>query len=343
MPAGLGGGLYTARVVAEFGPLALPWWGLASLAAIGVGLGVALARWGRQRTDLRPLLIAWGYVVYPALDPAVAIGVGFLALASTIIASAKAAHSSPPLPRLPPLPSLVFLLAFALYLLTLAPDLLTADNAEYQLVAHHLGVAHPPGYALYTMLGKLFTLLPLNTPAWRVNLFAAVTGALTLALVARTVQRLTGSAWGGVAAALTLGVAPTFWAQSTTANIRSLAALFTTWCFDALVAFGLALRPFDSAQGGQGSGQALQQDGKKGQRALSWFALGLGLGIGHHLSLGFLLPAFGLYLLVADPSLVRQPRRWIRPGLIFLSTFVVLAYLPIRGAMDAVLAPEHLT
>ncbi|UCC64093.1 MAG: DUF2723 domain-containing protein, partial [Anaerolineae bacterium] len=170
------------------------------------------------------------------------------------------------------------------------------------------------------------TLLPLNSPAWRVNLFAAVTGALTLALIVRTVQRLTGSAWGGVAAALALGVAPTFWAQSTTANIRSLTVLFTAWCFDALVAFGQA-----------------RQRGETGQRSLGWFALGLGLGIGHHLSLGMLLPAFGAYLLVVDPSLARQPRRWLRPGLIFLSTFFVLVYFPIRGAAGAVLAPDHLT
>jgi hypothetical protein len=353
LPAGLGGGLYAARTAVEFGPLALPWWAVALLAAVCALVGLALARQLRQRADLWPLLVAWGYVLYPSLDPRMATGLGFVALTGAFIANVETGRppgKDPPAPRLA-LPAIVFVLALALYVATLAPGLLTADNAEYQLVAHNLGVAHPPGYPLYTMIGKLFTLLPLKSPAWRVNLFAAVTGALTLALVARTVQRLTGSAWGGVAAALALGVAPTFWAQSTMANIRSLAALFTAWCFDALVAFGQALRPFDPldklgtgfAQGRQGSGQALQQGGKKGHRALSWFALGLGLGIGHHFSLGFLLPAFGLYLLAADPFLVRQPRRWIRPGLIFLSTAVVLAYLPIRGAMDAVLAPEHLT
>lgn len=336
LPAGLGGGLYVARTAAEFGPLALSWWSIALLATIGALVGAFVARRMQGRADLRPLLIAWVYVVYPVLDPGVATGVGFVALTGTLIANVETAqptargHSAPRLA----LPAIVFVLALALYVATLSPDLLAADNAEYQLVAHHLGVAHPPGYPLYTMVGKLFTLLPLKAPAWRVNLYAAVTGALTLALVARTVQRLIGSAWGGVAAALALGVAPTFWAQSTTANIRSLTIFFTAWCFDALVAFGQALR--------QCSGQA-RQHGQTGQRELCWFALGLGLGIGHHFSLGFLVPAFGLYLLVTDPSLARQPRRWISPGLIFLSTFIVLAYLPIRGAMGAVLAPDHLT
>jgi len=333
---GLGGGLYAARTAVEFGPVALPWWGVVLLVAACALLGAAVARQLGGCVDLRPLLVAWGYVVYPALDPGMAAGLGFVALTGTLIACVETArpegnlHSAPRLT----LPAIVFVSALVLYVATLAPDLLTADNAEYQLVAHNLGVAHPPGYALHTMIGKLFTLLPLNSPAWRVNLFAAVTGALTLALVARTVQRLTGSSWGGLAAVLALGVAPTFWAQSTTANIRSLTTLFAAWCFDAVVAYGQALR--------HGSGQARQQ-GQTGQCALSWFALGLGLGIGHHLSLGFLLPALGLYLLVADPSLVRQPRRWIRPGLIFLSTFVVWVYLPIRGAMGAVLAPDHLT
>ena len=328
LPAGLGGGLYVARVAAEFGPLALPPWGVALLAVVCAVAGMVVARWARRRLDLRPLLAAWIYVLYPAFDPGVAVGVGFVALVGTIVTHTgerPAAAKDRPAPA-PALPVTVFCLALALYVLTLSPGLLAADNAEYQFVAHRLGVAHPPGYALYTMVGKLFTLLPLHTPAWRVNLFAAVTGALTLALVARTVQRLTGSGWGGGAAALALGVAPTFWAQSTTANIRSLTALFAAWCFDALVVLRQARRR-----------------GETGQRALSWFALGLGLGIGHHLSLGFLLPAFGLYLLVADPSLVRQPRRWIRPALIFSGSFVVLIYFPIRGAMGAVQAPPHLT
>lgn len=328
LPIGLGGGLYVARIAAEFGPLALPWWGIASLAAVCAILGVAVARQLCTSFDLKPLLAAWLYVFYPTVDLGLAVGTGFVALVGTVIASPGTAcppNQDRATPRLT-LPTLVFCLALTLYILTLAPDVLTTDNAEYQFVAHRLGVAHPPGFALYTLLGKLFTLLPLNNPAWRVNLYAAVTGALTLALIARTVQRLTGSMWGGLAAALALGVAPTFWAQSTTANIRGLTAFFTAWCFDALVAFGQA-----------------QQQEKTSRRSLAWFALGLGLGIGHHFSIAFLLPAFGLYLLIADPALVRQPRRWLQPGLIFLSTFVVLAYFPIRGAMGAVQAPDHLT
>jgi hypothetical protein len=51
-------------------------------------------------------------------------------------------------------PALLFLGALALYLVTLAPDVLPADNGEFQLVAAVLGVAHPPGYPLHTLLGQ---------------------------------------------------------------------------------------------------------------------------------------------------------------------------------------------
>ena len=129
------------------------------------------------------------------------------------------------------LPLGVLLLSLALFITTLMPDILPADSGEFQRVATMAGVAHPPGYPLYTMLGWLFTRLPLGgTPAWRVNLFSAVTAALTLALVFSTGRRLSGSAWGGLAAALTLGTATTFWATATKASIRPLTAFFAGLC-----------------------------------------------------------------------------------------------------------------
>ncbi|MCI0406252.1 MAG: DUF2723 domain-containing protein, partial [candidate division Zixibacteria bacterium] len=123
-----------------------------------------------------------------------------------------------------------------LYIGTLAPDILPADNGEFQLVAAELGVAHPPGFALYTTLAHLMTRLPLNaSPAYKVNLFSALTSTATLLLVYLSVYRLTRRPLAGVTAALALGTATTFWAQATTANIRSLTALFAAAAIYALL------------------------------------------------------------------------------------------------------------
>ena len=70
--------------------------------------------------------------------------------------------------------------SLGVYVRTLAPGVLYGDSAEFQTLAATLGVAHPSGYALYLLLAKVFTWLPLENPAWRVNLLPAVMGALAL-------------------------------------------------------------------------------------------------------------------------------------------------------------------
>ena len=75
------------------------------------------------------------------------------------------------------------------YLVTAAPDILPADAGEFQLAAALLGVAHPPGYPLYTLLGHLFIrLIPWGTPAYRLNLLSGLLAAGTLVLMARATR-----------------------------------------------------------------------------------------------------------------------------------------------------------
>ena len=64
------------------------------------------------------------------------------------------------------------------YVLTLAQSPVLGDPSEYTFVANILGIAHPPGYAFITLLGKLFqTIIPIGTVAWRMHLLAAVSAA----------------------------------------------------------------------------------------------------------------------------------------------------------------------
>ena len=68
-------------------------------------------------------------------------------------------------PRPFPLWLLLLILPIA-YGLTLARSVVFGDPTEYTFVAHVLGIAHPPGYAFYTLLGKLFqTVVPLGAVA----------------------------------------------------------------------------------------------------------------------------------------------------------------------------------
>lgn len=78
------------------------------------------------------------------------------------------------------------------YLHTLAPSVSTIfdDSLEFQLVCYLPGIAHPTGYPLYTLLGKLFTYLPLGDVAYRVNLMSAFFASLTASILYATLRLL---------------------------------------------------------------------------------------------------------------------------------------------------------
>ncbi|UCC50457.1 MAG: DUF2723 domain-containing protein, partial [Anaerolineaceae bacterium] len=272
-------GLFVGRLLSELWALQTSstslWMALALTMVTAVAGGLLLRHAPFSKTW--PLLLLLLYVFFPEASFLTAFAIGLL----TFFVWWQVGQ---PWLRMPEGHWGVFLAAlttavffFFLYFFTLAPDLLPADNGEFQLVATNLGVAHPPGFTLYTMLGHLMTRLPLGpTPAYRVNLLSAITSALTLALVYGIVYLLTKKHLAALTAAVALGTATTFWAQSTTANIRSLSALFAALVFLASFAYDRVSR------------SAYDEAGRRrADYYLMLLALALGLGISHHASLAF--------------------------------------------------------
>src|SRR5258706_3147159 len=77
-------------------------------------------------------------------------------------------------------PSLVaFALPFLLYTLTATRTVQGGDTGEFSLVAARVGVPHPPGYPLYALLSRVFSLLiPVGSPAFRAAFLSALLGTL---------------------------------------------------------------------------------------------------------------------------------------------------------------------
>jgi hypothetical protein len=123
---------------------------------------------------------------------------------------------------------LLGLFSLFLYVRTLLPGLLPGDGGEFQTLAYTLDHAHTTGYHVYVVLTKLFTLLlPVGDIAYRVNLFSAVMGALTIGLVYMAARLVSRSRWGGVIGALALAISATFWSQSIIAEVYTLGSAFT--------------------------------------------------------------------------------------------------------------------
>lgn len=120
----------------------------------------------------------------------------------------------------------VGLLAAVVYVLTLHPGVPGGDAGELIAVAATGGVAHPPGYPLYSLLAQPFAWLPWGSVAWRVNLFSALCGAAAAALLAWVVARATREPWAGFAAGGLFAFAPLPWTYAIGAEVFALHSLF---------------------------------------------------------------------------------------------------------------------
>src|SRR3954468_23638700 len=86
--------------------------------------------------------------------------------------------------------AVVFVAAFALFVACAAPGLYLRDAGELTTAAFTLGVAHPTGFALWALLAKAATLVPVGEVATRVSFFSALAGAATAWLAYRAVRTL---------------------------------------------------------------------------------------------------------------------------------------------------------
>jgi len=206
---------------------------------------------------------------------------------------------------------------FGLYVITATPGLYWMDSGELTAAGYGLGVAHPPGFAGYTLLAKAATLLPFGSIAFRVVLLSALCGALTVALVFWLALRLAlmlGASErvaqaGSVAAALVLGLSHTFWRQATVAEVYTPSLLI-------VAVSGLLLL------------SALERPGGRLALALA-FVAGLAVGGAHPTYRLLLLPP----LLVAWAIAIKRRRRYSRavPLLFGLGAMVVLYLVAVAG------------
>jgi hypothetical protein len=204
--------------------------------------------------------------------------------------------------------ALVGLLAFSVYLRTLAPTVMWYDMGEFATVSYVLGIAHNTGYPLYTLLGKLFTLIPVGDVAYRVNLMSAVFAALTVATVYLIVYRLTGSWLASALGSLTLAFSSTLWASANWAESYPLNAFST-----ALITLLLL---------------HWRESGRAWQLYLVFLVFGLSLG--NHRLILLLLPGMLIFLWAGRGGL--SSGRLLRCALLFLLGLSVYVYLPLRGS-----------
>jgi len=126
------------------------------------------------------------------------------------------------------------LLSLTVYRATLLPEVEWGDSAELALQAYQLGVTHPTGYPVHSLLGKLFA-LGAGDPTLGVNLLSAVCTSAAVALLYAMGGRLTGNWLASGLAALTFAVSPFVWERAVVCEINNVNVCFVALSISAIL------------------------------------------------------------------------------------------------------------
>ena len=232
--------------------------------------------------------------------------------------------------------ALTGIVSFVVYATTLSPAVGIIDSGELAAVACTLGVAHPTGYPLFTLLGWVFSVLPIAAEKIvRLNLMSAIMTALSISvfflLVSSFVRMLgtrlaeSGGEKGGdlrlpffasVGASFVLAFSETVWTQALAVEVYPVHLLLVSI---TLTLFLAVLRDADA------HGQAVD---------LRWrlVAFVLGLSFANHMTTVLLLPG----MIVLYFSMYRTGRkslnRLVRLVPFFLLGLSIYLYLPVRAS-----------
>jgi hypothetical protein len=240
-------------------------------------------------------------------------------------------------------PVVVGLIAFGFARLAMLPDVGFWDTAELQAVAPLMGTAHPTGFPTYVLLGWLVNVVlsPFGEPAFRMNLFAAISLAVAAAVTADLARALTRSGALGAMAGLGLALTEIAWAIGTHADAHALHLALVAILFRLVVAWE------DSAVDERGEPR-LDERGEprldeRGEprlddRLLVASAVVFGLALGNHSLTLLLAPAMAVYVLAVDPWILGRPRL-IATCAVALAITVVLVFLELPLRAGPIRAP----
>jgi len=122
---------------------------------------------------------------------------------------------------------------FLLYLLTMCPTVYLGDAGELTVAGIQLGIPHPPGYPLSTMLSHLvIAMMPMGSLAFRTNLLDVLAALVAVLFLAKLVEALMSPQlpparrWPiACAVALSFGMSRVFWSQAIITEVYAVMML----------------------------------------------------------------------------------------------------------------------
>ena len=201
------------------------------------------------------------------------------------------------------------IIPLVIYILTLEPKLVGGDTSWYANQIPAMSIMVPTGYPTFSLLEKLFTYLPIGDLAYRLNLFSAVFGALTILFLFLSINRLVKNEFISFISSMIFAFILPFWEVANRLE------------FDTLNSFFIILLIFS----------AILYSENKTRKYLYFFFFCLGLSLTNHPLAFFLVPAILLYVVIINPRIFKSLKAIFISILFFILPLLSYFYLFIRS------------
>ena len=114
---------------------------------------------------------------------------------------------------------------FLVYLFSLCPTVYLIDSGELAAVSYTLGIAHPTGYPLYTLISYFFAHIP-GEPIKNLNLLSALFSVTAVVFLYLTAKQILKNSLISIICASIFAFSPTIWRTSVTNEVYPLTGLF---------------------------------------------------------------------------------------------------------------------
>ena len=210
-------------------------------------------------------------------------------------------------------PLLLSITVFSVYLCTTAPVVYVGDSGEFTAAAFSLGIPHNSGYPLYSLLGKLFCMIPFGNVGFRMNLMSAFFATITVFLTYDIIRKFTRNILCSLVAACFLAFTPLFWSQTVSAEVYPLHVFFLTLMIRLL----------------------LQWESTRNFHWLLMFVFVTGLSFGNHMQTVMLAPPVLYFIISGDKKAIFSLKHFAAISAFFMLPLALYLYLPIRTQAGA--------
>ena len=120
---------------------------------------------------------------------------------------------------------IIFCITFAVYCWSTSRTVVLEDDGFFIMAAYFNGIAHPPGYPLFTVIAHVFSNIPIGSVAFRLHLLSAAFASFSCIILWVIACKLFEDKICAYAAALSLAFSSIFWSQAIITEVYTLNAM----------------------------------------------------------------------------------------------------------------------